>query len=109
MSARLPGFLLLLLLGCTAAVIGAIRSLHYASSRPRRARHGRTHTFHLRPIKHGLVGLLGLALGAVFVVWPIVGLFTPGFYNDFQAGDLWWILLGAAGSRADMGCLPSGE
>jgi hypothetical protein len=92
--------LIMILLGCTAAVIGAIRSLHCASPRPRRARHGRTHTFHLRPVKHGFVGILGLALGAVFVVWPIVGLFTPGFYNDFHAGDVWWILLGAAGGLA---------
>ena len=89
--------LIMILLGCTVAVIGAIRSLHCASPRPRRARHGRTHTFHLRPVKHGFVGILGVALGAVFVVWPIVGLFTPGFYNDFHAGDLWWILLGAGG------------
>jgi hypothetical protein len=89
--------LIMILLGCTAAVIGVIRSLHCASPRPRRTRHGRTHTFHLRPVKHGFVGILGVALGAVFVVWPIVGLFTPGFYNNFHAGDLWWILLGAAG------------
>jgi hypothetical protein len=89
--------LIIIFLGCTAAAIGAIRSLRYANPRPRRARHAGTNVFHLRPVFHGFVGVLGVALGAVFVVWPVVGLFTPGFYNDFHAGDAWWILLGAAG------------
>jgi hypothetical protein len=84
--------LIMILLGCTVAVIGAIRSLHCASPRPRRARHGETQTFHLRPVFHGFVGILGLVIAAFFLVFPIVGLFIPGFYNDFHAGDVWGIL-----------------
>jgi hypothetical protein len=53
---------------------------------------GTTHTFHLRPGFHGFVGVLGLAIAAFFLVFPIVGLFTPGFYNDFHAVDVWGIL-----------------
>ncbi|HEV2253082.1 MAG TPA: hypothetical protein VGS06_07805, partial [Streptosporangiaceae bacterium] len=59
--------------------------------RPRRDPPGETHAFHLRPVFHGFVGVLCLAMSGVFIVWPIVGLFIPGFYNDVHAGDVWWI------------------
>ena len=78
--------LIMILLGCTAAVIGAIRSVHYASLRPRRARHGRT-TFHLHPLRNALVGGLCLALGTFFLGFPIYGLFDPGFYKGSSAWE----------------------
>ena len=53
---------------------------------------GTTHTFHLRPVIHGFVGVLCMAIAAFFLVFPIVGLFIPGFYNGFHAGDVWEIL-----------------
>lgn len=55
---------------------------------------GMTHTFCLRRGLHWFLGVLSLAFGAVFNVFPIVGLFGPGFYNDVHAGDLWWMILG---------------
>jgi hypothetical protein len=42
---------------------------------------GGTHTFHLRPVLHGFVGLLSMAIGAFFLGFPISGLFIPGFYK----------------------------
>jgi hypothetical protein len=63
---------------------------------------GTTHTFHLRPGLHGFTGVLCLAIAAFFLVFPIVGLFVPGFYKDFHAGDVWGIL--GAGALV-LGCV----
>ena len=79
--------LIVILLGCMAAAIGAFRSLRHASPRPRRARHGRTHSFHLHPLRNGLVGGLCVAMGTFFLGFPIYGLFTPGFFKGSGAWE----------------------
>lgn len=53
---------------------------------------GTTRTFHLRPVFHGFVGLLCIAIAA-FGLWPIVGLFTPGFYKGASAWETAGLLL----------------
>ena len=65
--------------------------------RPRRDPAGETHAFHLRPVFHGFVGVLCLALSGVFTGGPIAGLFIPGFYHDVHAGDVRWIFLISCG------------
>lgn len=74
------------------------QALHGRHRRPRRDPPGKTHTFHLRPAFHGFVGVLGVAIGAFFLGFPIYGLFTPGFYSDFHTGDMWWMLLIGGGA-----------
>ena len=74
------------------------QALHGRHRRPPRDPPGKTHTFHLRPVFHGFVGVLGVAIGAFFIGFPIYGLFTPGFYSDFHTGDVWWMLLIGGGA-----------
>jgi hypothetical protein len=75
-------------------------ALHGRHRRPRRDPPGETHTFRLRPVFHGFAGVLGVAIGAFFIGFPIYGLFTPGFYSDFHTGDVWWMLLIGGGALA---------
>ena len=79
-----------------ARVASERQALHGRHRRPRRDPPGAIHTFHLRPVLHGFAGGLSLAIGTFFFVWPIVGLFTPGFYKGSSA----W---GTAGALL-MGC-----
>src|SRR3974377_1323315 len=69
----------------TAKVTSERQALRARHRRPRPDPPGRTHTFHLRPVFHGFVGGLGLAIGAFFLGFPIDGLFTPGFYKGSSA------------------------
>jgi hypothetical protein len=72
----------------------ALRTRH---RRPRRDPPGTVHTFHLRPVFHGFVGGLCVAIGAFFFVFPIVGLFIPGFYKGSSAWETAGILLMGCG------------
>jgi hypothetical protein len=74
------------------------QALHGRDRRPRRDPSGKTQTFHLRPVFHGFAGVLGVAIGAFFIGFPIYGLFTPGFYSDFHTRDVWLMLLIGGGA-----------
>ncbi len=63
------------------------QALHGRHRRPRRDPPGTVHTFHLRPVLHGSVGGLSVAMGAFFLGFPIYGLFTPGFYKGSSAWE----------------------
>ena len=65
---------------------------------PRRDPPGTVHTFHLRPVLHGFVGGMCVAIGAFFFVFPVVGLFIPRFYKGASAGETAGILLLACGA-----------
>jgi hypothetical protein len=70
---------------------------------------GTTHTFQFRPGLHISVGVLGVALGAGGLIWPITGLFTHGFYQGASTGKVvltfllgvgWALALGWMGIRS---------
>jgi hypothetical protein len=69
------------------------QALHGRHRPPRRDPSRSTHRVHLRPVSHEFVGVLCMAVGAFFLGFPTVGLFIPGLYNDFHAGDVWTLLL----------------
>jgi hypothetical protein len=80
--------------GAMANVASEQRALHRRHRRPLRHPSGSTHSVHLSSVSHGFVGVLCVAMGAFFLGFPTVGLFIPGFYDDFHAGEVWRLLLG---------------
>jgi hypothetical protein len=76
-----------------AKVTPGQQAWHGRHRRTRRYPSRSTHRVHLRPVSHEFVGVLCMAMGAFFLGFPAVGLFIPGLYNDFHAGDVWTLLL----------------
>lgn len=62
-------------------------ALHGRHRRPRRDGSESTHKVHLHSVLRGFVGVLCVAMGALFLGFPTVGLFIPGlgqFRNEAQ-------------------------
>ena len=56
-----------------------------------------TKTFRSHPGQHVFVGVLSAALAALLLGFPVEGLFTPGFYKGYSAGQIAGVLLFGCG------------
>ena len=69
------------------------RALQGRHRRPRRDPSGSIQRVHLLPVLRELASVLCMAMGAFFLGFPAAGLFVPGLYDNFHAGDVWTLLL----------------